>query len=480
MCVTFKHWRRGAALIVLTSVTRSVPMRAQSAPGVERAVAPAIAHDRFVLPNGLVAILNEDHASPVVAVEVWYRVGSRQDPPGRSGLAHLVEHLMFEGSANVRAGEHRTLVQAMGGRFNGQTYYDHARYFDVVPSDRLEMVLWLESDRMASLAPPNEQRLDAAREIVRNEWRQEWASKPYDRLSNLITGATVFPTGHPYHSPPIGSMAEVAAVTADDARQFLRRYYSPANAIVAISGDVSPVEARRLVRKYFGPIERVEPAARPAPDTRPLAAETRLVLEDPRSKTTMLRLAWPTVSYNDPDKFALNALAGILTRNRGAALTKALVVDGQLATRVDAQNFDNEAAGLFQIDIHPRPGASLSAIEAIVDSVIAGIRLTPPRAAAVLRYAERNSLDAFKALQETLARADRLAEGEAFAGQAGAYVRGIERESGVTPADVQRAARKYLTSGRMVLSMVPGGRLDLISRPELPYANVTSTPTPDR
>jgi zinc protease len=461
-----------AALLTATLADRTVAQRAGVAPAGD---VPRIRYERFALPNGLVAILNENHATPIVAVDVWYHVGSKNETPGRTGFAHLFEHMMLEGSENVQPGEYRTIVQSLGGTFNGTTSEDRTNYYTVLPSNHLETALWLESDRMATLlARVDQTRLDAEREIVKNERRNIVENQPFG-LANEITTAALFPSDHPYSWSVFGSMADLSAASLDDVKNFFRTYYAPSNATIVISGDFSPAEAKRHLEKYFGPIPRGPAVPRPAITGIALAGEKRLVLEDPRSRTSQLRLAWPTVGNGHRDLQALQVLASILTLDRTSRLTKLLVNERQLATSVSAAHFDfeNRNSGLFQISVFPRANASLTAIERLIDSVITQLQRSPPTRREIQRARNYATVSTVTGLQTGLARAERLAQGEVFDKNPLSFITMLNDYSRVTPSDLQRVARQYLSPGRVVLSMVPSGGLNQVAQPEKPFTNVT-------
>jgi zinc protease len=436
---------------------------------------PNLKYERFTLPNGLVVVLAPTRTAPAVTVHVWYHVGSKNEQRGRTGLAHLFEHVMLEGSENVGPGQHRLIIQSIGGAFNQVTSEDRTSYYGIYPSNHLETALWLESDRMATLLTRLDQaRLDAEREIVKNERRDNVENQPYG-FANEITIRALFPSDYPYSWPVIGSMADLAAVSLDDVKEFFRTYYAPNNATLVITGDFAPARAKRLVDKYFAPIPRGPAVVRPSISSIALSGEKRLVLEDSRSRLAQLRIAWPTIGYGHRDLHALQALASLFTLDRTSRLTKALVYDRQLATNVTATNFDfeNRNSGLFQITVTPRPNASLTEIERVVDSVIARVQTSPPTRREIQRARNYIAVNTVTGLQFGLTRAERLAQGEAFERNPLAFATMLREYSRIAPADVQRVARAYLTAGRVVLSMVPAGGLDQVAKPDRPFSNVT-------
>ncbi len=471
------HRRRHTAAIAIAAVALTACLgrsgNAQAASSLK-----ALSFSRSVLPNGLVVLVSEDHTAPVVAVDVWYHIGTKNDPLGHSGFAHLCEHLMGEGSPNEPLPE-QAFIQSIGGTSArwALTTEDVTHYYATVPSNELETMLWLESDRMASpLSRADDGHFASVLGVVKQE-RLQQREVPLFGASPALTLAAVFPAGHPYGADPSGSAADLNAATAGGARAFCLPYYAPNDAVVSVSGDVSAGDATALIRKYFGGIPRgALPARIPVPRAR-LGGPTRQVLEDPRARTPQLRLAWPTVGFTHPDRLALDALASILSRERTGRLTKLLVFDLGLATRVSAANFNFEEGGLFQIDVTPRPNASLTRIEELVDSVVASLKASPPGAEEVEAFARGNAVAAIASLQTRAARADTLAHGEVFAHDPAAYAKQVSRTFAVTGADVSRAARAYLTDGRVVMSMVPAGKLDLVSKPDLSFTNVTPART---
>ncbi|HEX6746476.1 MAG TPA: pitrilysin family protein [Longimicrobium sp.] len=438
---------------------------------------PTLPLVRHTLANGMTALLSEDHSAPVVALTVWYHVGSKNEKPGRTGFAHLFEHMMFEGSQNVGQGEHRRLIQSLGGVFNGSTTEDRTNYYEVLPSNQLETALWLESDRMATLLTRvNQERLDAEREIVKNERRLRVDNQPFG-VGDEVTLAALYPSTHPYSWPVIGSMADLSAASLEDVRDFFRTYYSPNNATIVISGDIDVARTKGMLDRWFGSIPRGPAIERPRVVTNPLAAEKRLVLEDTRARLPQITFTWPTVGRQSADRPALAALGSLLTLDRTSRLRKLLVYDRQLATGVFAFNSTNEDAGYFQIGVTPRPNASLTEIEGLVDSIVAAVKTEPLSAAEVQRVKNYQAVNTVVGLESRLSRVEQLATGQVFDGDPMAYRTNLAKSAAVAPADVQRVARRYLGAGRVVLSMVPAGKLDQVSKPSLPFTNVTPAGT---
>jgi zinc protease len=350
----------------------------------------------------------------------------------------------------------------------GETSEDRTFYYETVPSTQLEMALWLESDRMAApFVKADSSLFSTARGAIKNE-RQERENIPFSS-SNPLTIGLLYGDEHPYRGG-LGPMDDLNRATLSDMRAFCAPYYVPNNAVVALSGDFDTAKARAMVTRYFGGIKRgaavAHPVMRPA-----ITGERRVVLEDPNGRAPTLRIAWAGVGFDDPDKGALRALASVLTGGRTSGLTKALSFDRQLAAAVIVAHIDNEKGGVFQIDVAPRGNATLGAIEDVIDSVVRVARETPPTEAQLNRFKRADADTAVMTLQARFARADTLLQGQSWAGDPVAYAKQQNAVLKLTPADVQRAAAKYLTPNRVVLSMVPTGKLDLVSKPDHPYEN---------
>jgi zinc protease len=439
---------------------------------------PVLPVERVTLANGLTVLLSPDHSAPIAAVSVWYHVGSKNEVRGRTGFAHLFEHVMFQGSEHVARGEHIKTIEDAGGEMNGTTANDRTNYFETVPINYLETALWLESDRMGHLLPAlTQEKLDNQRDVVKNERRERVDNQPFGSADEVIDGA-LFPASNPYSWPVIGSMTDLSAASLDDVRDFFRRYYAPDNAVLTIVGDIDTAATHALVERYFGPIPRGPDIVRPSVPPATLEADKRLVLEDAKATLPRLRLVWPTVGSKSPDAPALGALAGVMTLDRTSRLTKLLVYDRQLATAVSAEQESHEDAGDFEIDVSPRPGVALTTIEVAVDSVVAGLVAAAPTEREVNRAKRYALVETIAGLQAALERAQTLAEGQTYFGDPEHYGEELREEQAVQPEDVHRVATTYLAKGHVVLSMVPAGKLDLVSQPSLPYVNVT--PAPER
>lgn len=452
---------RLCALLLLAPVVPLATVAAQKPAASTASV--SIPYQKYVLPNGLTVVMSEDHSTPTVAVEVMYHVGSKNEVPGHTGFAHMFEHVMFTGSGHVPYGMHDRYTEGVGGQNNGQTYFDWTQYYETDPSNYLETVLWLESDRMGFLLDSlDEAKFKAQREIVQNERRQSYDNQPNGR-DNEIVGLTMYPASHPYSWPTIGSMADLKAATVEDVKNFFRTYYAPNNATLVIVGDFDPKTAKPLIAKYFGDLSRGKAIVRPKVGPAVLTAEKRITLED-RVQIPRLMVAWPSVSDKSEDQPALDLLSDILGGSRTARITKALVYDKQMATNVNVFQNPNEDVGQFQMIITPRPGHTLTELETQADEIIEQIKRDGPTPEELARVKAGQQAQFISGLQSNLGKAFQLAQDQTFFNDPSHTFR-VEypRTQAVTAADIKRVANKYLGKGRVVLSNVPLGKTDLAS-----------------
>jgi zinc protease len=455
---------------LLLSVGWSLAAQAQvpaaaTRPGASPADVLKLPFETYSLPNGLTVILSLDRTTPTVAVNVWYKVGSKNETVGRTGFAHLFEHVMFTGSGHVPYGLHDKLTEGVGGSNNGTTNFDRTTYFETVPSNHLESALWLEADRMGFLLDALDlAKLDAQRDIVKNERRQSVDNQPYGRVDEIFLKA-LYPASHPYSWDVIGSMTDLSAASQDDVRSFFRLYYAPNNAYLAVVGDFDAAQVKSWVARYFGDIPRGAPITRPTIAPVTLDAGKRLVFED-RVQVPRLYIQWPTVGERHDDRFALDVLATILSGARTARVTKALVYDQQAAATVTARQDTKEDVGEFGLMITPRPGHTLTSLEAAADAIIERLKADGPTAEEVQKAIAGEELGFLNGLQSNLGKSFRLTDGAGYHADPGYFREEFRRTLSVTAADVTRVANTYLTRGRVVLSVVPLGQLDQASRPD--------------
>ena len=420
-----------------------------------------IPFETYQLPNGLTVILSVDKTTPTVAVNIWYHVGSKNELPGRTGFAHLFEHVMFTGSGHVPYGLHDKLTEGVGGGNNGSTTNDRTNYYETIPSNYLESALWLESDRMGYLLDTlNLEKLNAQRDVVKNERRQSYDNQPYGRVSEIFSAA-MYPKGHPYSWPVIGSMTDLSAASEEDVKAFFRLYYAPNNATLAVVGDFDPKQAKEWIQKYFSDLPRGQNITRPAVTPAKLTTNKRLVYED-RVQVPRLYIQWPTVGTREDEN--LGVMSSILTGSRTARLTKALVYDSQLASQVFAFQNSNEDVGVFQIVVIPRPEHSLTELEAAIDQVLQKFVSEGPTADELQRAKSGLELNFLRGLESNLGKADQLLSGAVFFNNPAQYEVDYKRILASTPADVKRVAAKYLSGPRIVLSVVPKGKRDQASK----------------
>ena len=360
---------------------------AQSTPAVAPAPRLDVPYTQFSLPNGLHVILHEDHTVPLLTVNVWYHVGSAREKPGRTGFAHLFEHLMFMGSGHVKYGEFDRLLESAGGTNNASTAQDRTNYFIDVPSNALDLALYLESDRMGSLLDAmSPQTVNAQRDVVKNERRENYENAPYG-MASIEIAQMLYPEGHPYRWPTIGYMEDLTAASYEDVLEFFRKYYQPANASLVVAGDVVAADARATIEKWFAD---VKPGAGPVPPIdypHPmLTSAKRKTIED-RVQLPRLYLDWITPAHFQPGDAELDVVSALLAGGKNSRLYKRLVYELQIAQDVAAYQASADLNSQFEIVVTARPpkegetpAAAIDRIRGIVDEELAKLQQTPPDA----------------------------------------------------------------------------------------------------
>ncbi len=439
----------------LAAVLLALPLLATAQDVSRQPQAPDLQVEKYTLPNGLEVILHEDHTIPVVSVNIWYKVGSKDEETGRTGFAHLFEHLMFQGSKNHDS-EYFAPLESVGASINGSTNTDRTNYFESLPSNGLERALWLEADRMGFLLPAlTQEKLDNQREVVKNERRQRVDNVPYGMSYEKMLEA-IYPPDHPYHHSVIGSMADLSAASLSDVQNFFRTYYAPNNASLVIVGDFDPAEAKALVEKYFGPIPRGPEVKPPAPSVPTLDAPKHVTMTD-KVALARVQLSWPTVPAGHPDEPALDVLASVLGGlDKENRLYRALQFDKQLATRVSASHPTQQLAGTFDVDLTAAPGQELDEIVAIADREIERLKSEGPTDSDVSKAQTGRESSLTYSLESAAAKSNFLNNYNVQYGNPLAYKDELERLFAVTPADVKRVAAKYLTTNRVRLDVTPG------------------------
>lgn len=450
------HRKNLLPLVFVLSAPAVLPLpaslQAQSAPAKE-ALLPPLRYTQFRLKNGLRVIFHEDHSAPVVTTNVWYHVGSKNEMPGRTGFAHLFEHLMFQGSKHHDNDFFKPLQEA-GGSLNGTTNTDRTNYFETVPANFLELALWLESDRMGYLPDAlTETKLNNQREVVKNEKRQNYDNQPYGQVWAKIA-SIMYPPSHPYHWLTIGSLDDINGASMDEVKNFFRRYYTPNNASLVIAGDFNPAQARQWVEKYFGPLKSGAKVA-PVKATPPkLTREIRETMED-RVTLPRLYLNWHAVPQFTKDDAALDMLAFVMVNGKGSRLYKSLVYDRQIAQDVSAFNGSRELAGEFTIVATAKPGKTVADLESAINEELAKLKTAPPSADEMERAYNTIESSFIYGLQTVRGKADQLNSYATFLNNPGYAETDLERYRRVTPADVKRVANYYLTDKKLVLSVLP-------------------------
>ncbi|MCY7375323.1 MAG: insulinase family protein [Pyrinomonadaceae bacterium] len=419
---------------------------------------PPIKYTEMKLPNGLRVIMHQDKSTPIVAVNLWYHVGSKNEVVGRTGFAHLFEHMMFQGSKNYDA-DYFTPLQEAGATINGSTNPDRTNYFEVVPSNFLELALFMEADRLGGLLEAmTQEKLDNQRDVVKNERRQRYDNQPYGTAFEKIF-AQVFPKEHPYNWTTIGSLEDLSAASQDDVKAFFRQYYVPNNASLVIAGDFDEKQAKVWVEKYFGSIAKGADIKRPTPAMPKMSGETRKTYED-AVQLSRLYMVWNAVPQYSADEAALDMLGSILSAGRGSRLQKNLVYDKQIAQDAGAFNYALEAAGMMIVQSSAKPGKTLDDIEKEINLEIERLKNEPPTAEEMTRALNSIESNSIFGLQNVLGKADTMNSYATYVGKPDYFQADLDRYRKVTAADVQRVAKTYLTKDRFVMSFVPRGKTD--------------------
>ena len=451
--------RPRALLLLLVLVC--VPLAAQSTvPNAPTAPSLQVPYRQFTLANGLNVILHQDRSVPIVAVNVWYHVGSANEKPGRTGFAHLFEHLMFEGSGHVKEGEFDTLLESAGGNNNGSTSNDRTNYVIDVPANALELALYLEADRMGYLLDTmTPERVDGQRDVVKNERRQSYENRPYG-MASIELDKMLWPATHPYSWPTIGYMEDLTAASHADVVEFFKTYYAPNNASLVIAGDIDLDRTRGLVEKWFGELPRGADVAPIAPPAAALTGVTRRMLTD---KVTLERvyLAWLTPRGYAPGDAALDVAASVLAGGKNSRLYKRLVYDTQMAQDVSAYQASGALGSSFQIIATARPGTSLADIQKVIDEELEKLRREPPNTREVQRAVNQIEASFYRQMERVGnfgGKADQLNAYFAAGGGPDFFAEDLARYTALTATDIQAAIVRWLPAGQ---------RVELVVEPEV-------------
>ena len=444
---------------------------AAAAPAGAQPQAPpklSVPYTLFTLPNGLTVILHEDHTVPLVSVNVWYHAGSGREKPGRTGFAHLFEHLMFEGSKHVKEGEFDTLLEAAGGDNNGSTNSDRTNYWVNVPSSGLELALFLESDRMGYLLDVvSPELVNGQRDVVKNERRQSYENQPYG-LSFIRLGELLWPKDHPYHWPTIGYMEDLTAAAQEDVTDFFKKYYAPGNASLAIAGDIDPTTTRQMVERWFSDVKAgafVPPIGAPPAY---LSGVVRETMED-RVQFPRIYLEWITPAQYTPGDTDLDLVSQILAGGKNSRLYKRLVYDLQIAQNVSAGQSSEALGSSFEIVVtaKPAPGqppkppqAMIDEVKAIVDEELEKLRREPPAERELeraLNQIEASFFDRIERVGSFGGKADLLNAYFTATGNPDFFNEDLSRYRARSVTDLQAAVRYWLPADRRVeLTVLPG------------------------
>lgn len=435
------------------------------APSGDSEAGPAtvsVDYERYELDNGLDVILHVDRSDPLAAVAMTFHVGSAREVEGRTGFAHLFEHLFFLDSENLGPGGLDRLMTRIGSSTNGSTSRDRTNYYEVVPIDGLEKAIWAEADKLGwFINTVTEDVVAKEKQVVKNEKRQSVDNNPYGHASYVIDRA-LYPEGHPYRWQVIGSLADLDAATLDDVKDFHSRWYGPDNATLVIAGDLDVDATKAWVERYFGEIPSRPTPERPAPPEVTLDGDRRLFHEDNFARLPQLQLAWPSVPVYHPDSYALDVLGAILTDGKTSPFYEVIVEEQELAPAVGAFNSAQELAGRFTLTVRAYPDVDLDAVRAAVDTAFDRFEAEGVPAAELERIKARTETGFYAGLSSAIGKAFSLAQYNIFAGDPGFLQQDLERTLAVTADDVMRVYREYIADRPSVaVSFVPLGAADL-------------------
>jgi len=445
-------------LLALVLIQPAAPLAAQSSPAAPVATLE-VPYRQFQLANGLNVIMHRDTSVPIVTVNVWYHVGSANERPGRTGFAHLFEHLMFEGSKNVKEGAFDTMLEAAGGNNNGSTTNDRTNYVIDVPANALELALFLESDRMGYLLDRmSPARVDGQRDVVKNERRQSYENRPYG-MASLEIDKMLWPASHPYSWPTIGHMEDLTAASHEDVVQFFKTYYAPNNASLVIGGDIVFDRTKALVEKWFGEIPKGADVAPVAPPSARLTSVKRQTLTD-QVRLPRLYLAWLTPRLMAPGDAALDVLSSVLTGGKNSRLYKRLIYDTQMAQEVNAYQSSGALGSSFQIIATARPGHTAAEMQKAIDEEIERLKRQPPDAREVQRAINQIEAGFYRRMERVggfYGKSDQLNAYFAAGGGPDYFAEDLARYTTLTASDIQAAALEWLPGDR---------RVELVVEPE--------------
>ncbi len=423
----------------------------------------SVPFEKYTISNGLTVILHEDKSDPIAAVAVVYHVGSSREVPGKTGFAHLFEHMMFQKSENVGEDQLFKLIQGAGGELNGGTSYDNTVYYEVVPKNALEMALWLESDRMGYLENTVTKAAFANQQnVVMNEKRQSVDNAPYGHNNALIL-ANAFPQGHPYSWTVIGEMEDLMNATVEDVKAFHRKFYSPNNATLVIAGDISKDEVKAMVEKYFGEIPAGEPIEKRSPVPTSVASTVKLYHEDNFARAPRLTMVFPAVEQFSKDAYALDYLGQLLSGGKKTPMYKILVKDKKLTSGVGAYNMALELAGIFQISVTANPGVNLNEVERAIFESFDLFEKEGFTEEDLTALKARNETGFYNSFSSILSKSFTLGQYQMYKDDPSFYADDFAGQQAVTSEDIKNVFQKYIKGKNYVMtSFVPKGEVNLI------------------
>lgn len=451
--------RRILLSLALAGALVTVPVGAQ-----QTAPKPiSVAYNTFTLKNGLTVILHEDHSVPVASVNVWYKVGSANEKPGRTGFAHLFEHLMFEGSGHVKEGDFDNFLEAAGGSNNASTSNDVTDYYIDVPSNALDLALFLESDRLGYLLDVvTSAMVDGQRDVVKNERRQSIENAPYG-MAEVRIPEILYPKNHPYHWPVVGYMEDLTAASADDVKEFFRKYYTPSNAVLAIAGDFNSAELRKRIEYWFADVK-------PGPSAPPIdvpPVEITSVVKDSMTDNVQLPrlyLTWLTPKQFAPGDAELDVAASVLAGGKTSRLYKRLVYDLQVAQNVSASQSSAQLGSQFRITVTPKPSqdppqVALDKMKAIIDEELQKLRDTPPTEREMQRVMNGLEANFYSQMERVNGQARSLNSYYAQTGNPDYFNEDLARYRALAPNDITAAVRRWLPADkRLEFSVLPAAK----------------------
>jgi zinc protease len=453
-------------LAVTCALCATAPLQAQPARG-----RISVPYEQLQLANGLTVILHRDTTTPTIATNIWYHTGSSSETPGRTGFAHLFEHIMFEGSKHVPEGKIDEWFEEVGGAPNGSTTQDRTNYMQSFSSNALDLALFIESDRMGYLLDAmSPKSVDGQRDVVKNERRQSYDNRPYGLANQLITEA-LYPPTHPYSWPVIGYMDHLTAASFDDVVNFFKRYYAPNNATLAIAGNIDIAQAKRLAEKWFAEVPRGAPIP-PRNVQAPVLTEPRRIMLEDRVQLPRLYMTWVSPRAYQPQDAEMAVLARVLSSGKNSRLYRRLVYDLQIADDVSAGQDGSKLGGEFTIVATARAGHTLTELERVILEEIEKLKAEPPEARELERIVNQYESSFLEQLERAASKADLLNEYLYYTGTPDYFNQDIERFRRMKAADVTAAAKQFLNpNARVVLSIVPQGKPELAIPNSKPIRN---------